>query len=506
MPRPSHLLLALAPWAAAPSQDPSPLALESLRRARGQDHLARLAEHLVPPRHRVGVTVELQELRPYHAPRPDMAHEVTRTEHARVFGTAYGRQLEVTVTPAGEGAAPGLWRYGGDAIDGPGDALPPGEHLTRCLVARAPFPEVLVEFVARHGVVTGFEERGDGAADLTLDLTGGRVLLRTHTGAEAGEQLAPRLLGVDWLVHDDVLGDTVRRLTYGDGATAAPGVVRSFQVVGPRSARLAGRVVEVIDDTGSERDPRPPVWRGPLDLDAEEAELEVHGAWIGDDLVEVLVPAHQARVLALALPEGWCVMEAPVASRVGRKVLDVLAEHRPGLGVAYVLASHHHPHYVGALRPFVAAGARVVVPEGVAGYVEELLTAPRTQRPDRLSRADRVPEVIGVPFGERWSPRGAEDRLVALEAAGRSNHTEHFLVFALPAHGLGFGGDLLWISEDDSRPRRAPRTVGLALVLDELPEVEEFLTSWPVGAGADPDATRWRDRASTGEVRVAAGR
>lgn len=500
------VLLCLA--AAAPlAPDDSALTLESRQRAEGQAHLARLRAHLVPPRHRAGATVHVRELRPFHAPRPDMVRPLERTETMRAFETRFGWQFEVAVTEGAPGASEEsrLIRHRGARVDGLGGGLDAGQQLTTCLLARAAFPKTLVDFVADHGIVTGFTDLGEGRAEVLLDLPGGRVLLATVRGQSGRAELAPSIAGVDWLVHDDLLGDATRRLRYREEAPAAPGVVSGYEVVGPRTARLEASVVATVDDTGAERDPRPADWQGASDPAIQEAEMRLESRWLADDLLEVLIPAYDSRVLALELETGWAVLEAPVASRVGRMVLDVLAAERPGLPVRWVLASHHHPHYVGALRPFVAAGARVVVPEGVAGYVEELLHRPRTLRPDRLSAADVEPEVIGVPWGERWSPPGAEEQLVVLEAAGRSGHTEDFAVFVLPEARLGFGGDLLWVPTDTSGlPTRSTRTVGLARILEDAPAVEQFLTSWPVALPGEAEP-KWRDHATLAELRRAAG-
>lgn len=484
-----------------PWPDDSALLRASGERADGQAHLARLRAHLVPPRHRSGVELATEEMRPFHAPRPDMVREDKRSEFVRVFDAGFGWHFDLSPEEGSEEVV----RFSGELIDGLEGPLDAGRHLTRGIMVRAPFPAALVDFVADHGQVTGFHDLGDGRAEVLLDLAGGRVLLSTVREEEGRASLAPGISGVDWLVHDDVFGDTLMRLRYAEGDEAAPGVVGGFTVQGPRSAGLDCRVTRVVLDTGTKRPARPPAWSGPVDPGQQEAELRVERRWLTDGVLEVTIPLHASRVLALALPEGWAVMEAPVSSMVGRKVLDVLAEERPGLAVAWALASHHHPHYVGGLRPLVAAGARVVVPEGVAGYVEELLSRPRTLRPDRLAVADIVPEVVGVPSGERWSPSGAEERLVAIEAAGLSNHTEAFCIFVLPSAKLGFGGDLLWVStKAEGPPRRSPRTLGLARILEEAPDIDEYLTSWPV-AGPEVAEPRWRSSATVEELRRAAG-
>lgn len=352
-----------------------------------------------------------------------------------------------------------------------------------------------IAWLVEHGQVSDVVER-DGRIDVLVDVPGGRVLARTIE-LDHGGVSAPGLVGLDWWTHDVLLGDVVESLDYGDAHCLDPGVACTWRIEGPRGTDEHGVVTRVVDSDVA----RPLVGYAPSNGFPSAGDVEVEVAPISERLFELRLPQHDARVLALDLDGSWAVLEAPVGSHVGEAIVRALEAERPGRPFAFVAVSHHHPHYVGALRPFVARGATVVCPAEVAAYVEGVLEAPRTIHPDRLARAPRAIEIVGVGRGETWSPPGHAERLVAIEADGRSAHTEAFLAFFLPDERLGFGGDLLWIPADPDVRRRSPRTTGLhAVIAESGVAIDEYLTSWPVTCDAI-GGLRWRERASVDEIR-----
>lgn len=439
----------------------------------------------------------------FHGPAPGALRERSWTKSLQVFSGRGGWTMDEltrdTASPGSEGNR-SLYRN----FDAERDSkLGLRAHVEDLLTQYAVFPEALVTLLQRAGAVRGIVDLG-GETGIFVQIPGGEVMLRT-VELEYGGERVPGLVGFDWLVHDELLGDVVGRLEYDRGEGPFPGVVSGFRWSGPMGEWGRVKAVSVQEDAGSSRFGwlRRKGTVEPLGPD----DIEVLWDVLGEDLFEARLPLFDARVLALALPEGGAVMEAPVCTGAGRAILRALKKERPGLPVAYVLASHHHPHYVGGMRPFVAEGAAVVCPEGVAAYVEHLLSRPRTLFPDRLAEEIRTerqiePRIIGVAPGDRWSPDGCCERLVAVEAAGESQHTDDFLVFFLSKEKLAFGGDLLWLPVEGRRTAPSLRTRGLAAILEGsgLP-VEEFLTSWPVKGtvaekrGKPAEPTAWRDRA-----------
>ncbi|MEM1447464.1 MAG: hypothetical protein AAF957_06845 [Planctomycetota bacterium] len=480
----------------------SPLLARTDACARGTLLLAELRDHLVPPRHRAHVEVEARVVSLVHGARPDVRRTVDELRGVSLHDVGDEQRSEWQVRsterdPARENGELRTIDVAPADVRG-ADGNSAGIHLRARLTRTAPYPYVVLDWVQRNGRVVDLIEGQYGPAVL-VEVPGGRVLARTIALDHGGVEV-PGLVGFDWWIHDDLLGDVVESLTYVPEPSPAPGIAAGWRIEGPIGTGEEATVVDV-SETWERVAPIPPT---PFHTRLQEVTVRVEP--LGGDAFEVLLPDQNARVLALALDVGWVVLEAPVSSEVGEAVLAALEEERPGLRVRYVAVSHHHPHYIAGLRPFVARGATIVCPSDIEAYVEYLVLRPRTLVPDALTASHERPEFIGIDPGELWSIPGHDDRLVAIEADGRSAHTEAFLAFVLPDLGIGFGGDILWIPEDPEIRRRSPRTAGLAAILEnaEIP-IETYYTSWPVTR--EPlGGIVWRDSAPIAEIEAARSR
>lgn len=483
----------------------------------GRRILESLCEHLAPPRHRMQASVEVASITLRHGRRPDDHGSRQVTQRLRIF--------EVSRPSADQLA----WRIDAehsraqapdrpvdrvrvndhfaieDEQDGPGTALSGSEALRAQITHRAAFPAALAHYVGEAGQVLGSESTSEGGTNVLVGLDGGRVLVRTipisyeYDGATVE---VPGLVGIDWMTHSDLLGDVVESLTYTGAESPAPGVAAGWSITGPFGTGHRAEVTEVDLDSavlpfagGLFPDPASDPEAGRSLDDAIQARK------IAPGVIELLATEHAARSLAVDLGRGWAVLEAPVSSSIGEAMIRALEEEKPGHPFLYAAASHHHPHYIGGLRPFAHRGATILCPADVVDYVEHVLQRPHTLRPDELARSKNTIKVVGVEAGQRWAPREAPERLIAVEAEGHSAHTEAFMLFFLPEAQIAFGGDLLWLADGESQRGPNPRTRGLAKILADAEDLgtSEFLTSWPAG-GEAMGGTVWRDRASIAEI------
>lgn len=488
------MLLALAPVLLlvqdGTCREASPLRCHLERVDRGIAHVVSLTEHLAPPRHRSRVTLETRGAQLAHTARPDVLHDFERRSIVDVFDAGSSWQLERL--DEGDDAVRVFKK--GLATDG--HRMTAAELLRRNLLVRAAFPQTLVAFVADTGRIVDFIDGGAGDRSVVVDLVGGTVVLRT-VDLEYGDQTVPGLVGVEWVTHDPVLGDFTESLEFEFAAAPGPGVVEGWRLEGDLGTWEETRVVEFESDGMGAA-----AYQPKLHTSSPVERVQVDVAPLAPGVFEVHVPEHDARVLALESEDGWIVLEAPKSSRVGEAILSALDDERPGLGVAYVAPSHHHPACVGGLRAFAAAGATIVCADAVAPYLDHLMRRPRTIEPDRLSRSNVEPRFVTIDFGDRWTPPGMEDRLVAVEAGGLSPHTEAHVTFYLPNARMAFGGDLLWVPVDEDRPVTSPRTLALlAMLRSSGYEVDEYLAGWPVVRGAEKKK-QWKDRVALRDLRV----
>jgi glyoxylase-like metal-dependent hydrolase (beta-lactamase superfamily II) len=194
---------------------------------------------------------------------------------------------------------------------------------------------------------------------------------------------------------------------------------------------------------------------------------------------EVVLEGEDSRSLAVELESSVAVLEASTTSAAGEAIVDAVAARLPGKPVRFVFFSHHHPHYTGGLRAFVAAGATVVTTPGNARLVEEIAGRRFTLSPDRLQREPAAARV--EPFAGTRVVEDGTNRLEAIDLGAASNHTDEYVVFYLPRQRLLFHGDLGWYSGPDGALRAGRRAAGLVEEIERRKlDVETVVQGWPV--------------------------
>ena len=191
---------------------------------------------------------------------------------------------------------------------------------------------------------------------------------------------------------------------------------------------------------------------------------------------------HGSQIVSLVveLSHALLVCETGLTVRQGEQLLDALAERFPHKPVAHVLFGHHHPHYTGGLRAFIAAGAVIHAPLHNARFVEQLAALPFELAPDRLARNKLAPRIEA--FEGRFVLQD-EGRVVveAIDIGSESNHTQEYVLAYLPKHKLLFEGDLGWSVGPTGEIRASRRAHGLlhAIAVHGL-AVERIVQSWPL--------------------------
>lgn len=210
---------------------------------------------------------------------------------------------------------------------------------------------------------------------------------------------------------------------------------------------------------------------------------------IAPGVIELLVMEHAARSLAVDLGRGWAELEAPLSSSIGEAMIRALEDEKPGHPSLYAGASHHHPHYIGGLRPLAHRGATILCPADVVDYVEHVLQRPRSLRPDELARSRNTVTVVGVEAGQRW-PQSQDAR--SREDPGRCRGSGHVRVPDVVARG-GRGHGRHGVARSRAGRRDRGRAVNQGAVFPGLRGVRRLLPGdvqpVPEGGAARP---RWK--------------
>lgn len=292
------------------------------------------------------------------------------------------------------------------------------------------------------------------------------------------------------------LGDALEELDYGSWATRdgleLPGTITLRELDGanllttsPGTFELHLVRCEPAAQPGNELE-------APVDAPLDESGPPVAGGITIEELApgvfSFLARELEGRSLAVEFDDHLLVIDAPLSSALGERMVDALRERFPGKPVRWILFSHFHPHYTGGLRAFLAAGATVVAPPSGAQFAAEIAARPFTLEPDAWARAAREPAIESFR-GERVF-EDAHQRLVAVDIGKRSAHTDEYLLFALPRQRLLLVDDVGWFAKSDGKPRFGAGSRGVLAAIEEHGlDVDTLWQSWPVNH-ARPRITR----------------
>jgi glyoxylase-like metal-dependent hydrolase (beta-lactamase superfamily II) len=103
--------------------------------------------------------------------------------------------------------------------------------------------------------------------------------------------------------------------------------------------------------------------------------------------------------LVIEQQNGVVVVEAPLYEARAKAIYAWIATNIPGKPVTHVVSTHHHRDHAGALRTFVARGAKVILGASARPYFASAFRAARTIDPDELALTPRAAAIEAVPVG-----------------------------------------------------------------------------------------------------------
>jgi glyoxylase-like metal-dependent hydrolase (beta-lactamase superfamily II) len=138
------------------------------------------------------------------------------------------------------------------------------------------------------------------------------------------------------------------------------------------------------------------------------------------------------------------LVEAPLSALRMEAVLDTLRSRFPTKPVGLVINTHHHWDHAGGLRAVLAAGVPVVTHARNVSFVRSIATAPKTVRPDILSRR------LGPARPRPPTISSLEDSLVVGTGDGQvvayrlpTAHAEGLLAVYVPSAKILFQSDVV---------------------------------------------------------------
>ncbi len=314
------------------------------------------------------------------------------------------------------------------------------------------------------------------------------VRMKTNTGQPIYLRIDPttsRIVEINWPRAHRRLGDIVDTIRYSD-----------YEV---RSGVLVPKTVEflVYEDTSHYRgrlvlQPQQPA----VDAEALNAaatltppkpfEPAVASELVAPGLWSFLHAEADARCMVMETDAGLMVFEAPLSSLTGEQLVDAIKARFPDKPLKAVAVSHYHPHYLGGIRAFVAAGCDVYTTPGVEPFVRELLANPFTQRPDRLQKSPRTPIIHVVRPSQEL--KDSSSAVVMLDIGQQSMHTEEYLIFYFPKSKILFQGDLGYVQPSGTLRIMGRASGMVAAAKQQGWDIATIIQSWPAH---DAPAMAW---------------
>jgi len=145
--------------------------------------------------------------------------------------------------------------------------------------------------------------------------------------------------------------------------------------------------------------------------------------------------------MVVELENSLVVVEPGQNDLKGEVIIDRLAQQYPDKPISHLIVSHHHNDHAAGIRPYIAAGAKLVVHEAAVDFYKmQTSREPSVVLQDALDRNPQVAQIVGVAAS---SPVRIEDsRLPVVVYHLEMGHVPDMVFVFVEGENLLYGGDL----------------------------------------------------------------
>src|SRR5205823_11560969 len=113
------------------------------------------------------------------------------------------------------------------------------------------------------------------------------------------------------------------------------------------------------------------------------------------DPVEVAKGVYQVKgsthhSLAVEMKDHVVVVEAPLFEERSQAVMKAVEAKIPGKPIKFLVMTHFHIDHSGGIRAYAAKGATILAQDENVAFIKEVLSRPKTIRPDALAKLGKV--------------------------------------------------------------------------------------------------------------------
>ncbi len=216
-----------------------------------------------------------------------------------------------------------------------------------------------------------------------------------------------------------------------------------------------------------------------IEEDQDEAPL-VTVEKIADNIYSVQLWHAETQSLLVEFKDFFVVVDVPLSSENGELVVQEAHRIAPGKPVKYYAFGHHHPWYIGGVRPFIHKGTTVLCRKENLAYVEYIAQAPHTLQPDSLSIQPQPLKTQLLDSVTTITDGSFEMKIYHIGM--QSTHTSDYLLFYFPSEKLVYEGDLAWIPISGSVKKAGRTQMALYNSIRRLGlDVATIAQTWPLG-------------------------
>ena len=173
------------------------------------------------------------------------------------------------------------------------------------------------------------------------------------------------------------------------------------------------------------------------------------------------------------------VVDAPLASKNGEIIIGEAKKIAPNKPIRYFAFGHHHPWYVGGMRPFIYRDATVLTVAGDIPYLNFLATASHNLDPDSLSIHSHPLHTEEIHDSLTITDGSYDMKMYCI--GKKSQHTNDYMLFYFPREKMLWEDDLAWVKKDEPIEKAGERQAGLVNAVKDLGlHPETVVQSWPL--------------------------
>lgn len=284
---------------------------------------------------------------------------------------------------------------------------------------------------------------------------------------------------VTTLSDDELFGDVLSSFTYSDYSTTD----KLFYPTTIQIEKINGKVEDEVKITSANlTSDVPQLLNQPTDYKLKvesETKPEIEVEKYSENIHFIELRHTDDRIMVVEFNNFVLVAEAPLNSRNGALIINEVKKIAPDKPIKYFVFGHHHPHYLGGMRPFIYKEATVLCVKNNVEYVKYLANAQHTLNPDSLQLQPK--QLHAKEIRDSFAITDGKFEMRIYFIGEKSEHTNDYLIYYFPTEKLLFEDDLVWIARKGEIRKASGRQVGLYNAIKERGlDVKTIVQSWPV--------------------------